>query len=112
MKLQTDWPSAFRVKCERDFYYRQGLAKSNFLETLGYLGCQAEHYLYSNSDEMADGAGVRPAKRVKLLDDDEDNDTAHPRRSPNAQLSINEDYAKRFAHNKKRDELSRRTFLP
>ena len=44
-----------------------------------------------------------PAKRTKLFDDDaaSDDDAVN--------LTINEEFAKRFEHNKKREEIQRRT---
>ena len=61
----------------------------------------------------------RPAKRAKLLSDDEDSDSEdggvalskikkkHQAPAKSA-LEVNQDYAKRFEHNKKREELHRR----
>ncbi|KAL9087350.1 MAG: hypothetical protein Q9159_003696 [Coniocarpon cinnabarinum] len=52
---------------------------------------------------MADSS-VRPAKRMKLLDADEDDAGSA---QPEDELQINAQYAKRFEHNSKRDELFR-----
>lgn len=49
---------------------------------------------------------TRPTKRVKLLADDaSDGDGEAPNADEN--LKINDEFAKRFEHNKKRDELMR-----
>ena len=50
----------------------------------------------------------RPAKKAKLLDntDDEDSDAD----DGGVSLKVNEDYARRFEYNKKREEQHRRTF--
>lgn len=59
---------------------------------------------------------MRPSKRMKLLDEDEsDSDdaggvllhAAGPSQPGNEQLHINQEFAKRFEHNKKRDELAK-----
>lgn len=51
-----------------------------------------------------------PAKKAKLLDntDDEGSDSD----DGEASLKINEDYARRFEHNKKRAEQFRRMLIP
>lgn len=53
-------------------------------------------------------ATERPAKKAKLLDntDDEGSDADEG----GVSLKVNEDYARRFEHNKKREEKHRRTF--
>lgn len=50
-----------------------------------------------------DGLAERPVKRARLLDDEveSDNETKDV-------LRVNDEYAKRFEHNKKRAELQRR----
>lgn len=45
----------------------------------------------------------RPAKRAKLLDD-----SASSSDESEVDLKINADYARRFEHNKRRDEMQRR----
>lgn len=59
--------------------------------------------------EFADG-DARPAKKTKLLDDS-DGDSDSDSEAGGVSLKINEDYARRFEHNKKREEQHRRTFL-
>lgn len=57
----------------------------------------------------------RPAKRAKLLSDDEDSDSKDggvalstiKKKPAKSDLRVNQDYAKRFEHNKKREELHR-----
>ena len=49
------------------------------------------------------------AKRMKLLSDDEASDSDA---NDAAKLSINQDFAKRFEHNKKREERQRRESSP
>jgi protein KRI1 len=44
----------------------------------------------------------RPAKKARLLDDEESSETVEE-----AELNINDEYARRFEHNKKRAELHR-----
>lgn len=52
----------------------------------------------------ADSHATRPAKRAKLLgdSDDEDDDPAS-----GVSLKVNEEYARRFEHNKEREEQHR-----
>jgi protein KRI1 len=50
-------------------------------------------------------AGEPPVKRTKLFDDDDD---APASDDEAVNLTINEDFAKRFEHNKKREEKERR----
>ena len=57
--------------------------------------------------EFADG-DARPAKKTKLLDDSDGDSESE---AGGVSLNINEDYARRFEHNKKREEQHRRTFL-
>lgn len=55
----------------------------------------------------------RPTKRAKLLDDSsESEDEVDSAPEPNIVLKVNEDYAKRFEHNKKREEKQRCRFKP
>lgn len=51
----------------------------------------------------------RPKKRVKLLDDSdsEDSGVSISANTAPASLKVNEEFAKRFEHNKKREELQR-----
>ena len=58
--------------------------------------------------EFADGE-ARPAKKTKLLDDS-DGGSDSETEAGGVSLKINEDYARRFEHNKKREEQHRRTF--
>ena len=60
---------------------------------------------------------MRPAKRVKLLEEDENDSSSNDggvaldhnhSLSQDRPLKINEDYAKRFEHNNKRNEVQRR----
>jgi protein KRI1 len=49
----------------------------------------------------------RPAKRAKLLSDDENDSDLQSRQPQSNGFSVNEAYAKRFEHNKKREEKDR-----
>lgn len=72
-----------------------------------------------SSSVVSEGPGNRPEKRARvLLSEDSDgesetsadeNQTASARDSRNYVLSVNEDFARRFEHNKKREELQQRT---
>lgn len=58
-------------------------------------------------------ASIRPSKRLKMLSDDErssnsGSESSEDQASDVPALSINAEYAQRFEHNKKRDELQRR----
>src|SRR5579862_315554 len=53
--------------------------------------------------------GQPPAKRVKLLSDDSDEELSTAE-AEDRSFKINEEYVKRFEHNKKREELHRREF--
>jgi hypothetical protein len=51
--------------------------------------------------------------KAKLLDDSDSDDDFHSaQQSPVNSFKINEEYARRFEHNKKREELQRRTCAP
>ena len=60
-----------------------------------------------------------PSKKMrKLLDQDSDSDSGDDaggvllgKQSSDTGFTINEDYARRFEHNKKREEVARRTSL-
>jgi len=62
---------------------------------------------------MASKVGGKPIPKKSLFDDsasssaDEDQDDGGARLAPSATLKINEEYARRFEHNKKREELHR-----
>ncbi|KAI9770145.1 MAG: KRRI-Interacting protein 1 [Geoglossum simile] len=51
--------------------------------------------------------GEPPAKRVKLLSGDSDDEELSPAEVEEQTFKINEEYVKRFEHNKKREELHR-----
>jgi protein KRI1 len=55
-------------------------------------------------------SGEPPAKRVKLLSDDSDDDGLSTAEAGGRNFKINAEYVKRFEHNKKREELHRREF--
>ena len=50
---------------------------------------------------------VRPSKRTKLFKDDDSSNSDASSLSDRS-LQVNNDYAKRFEHNKRRDELMKR----
>lgn len=65
-------------------------------------------------NKAAAPTGEPPAKRTKLLSDDEDSDVEISNGVALAggdSLKINEDFAKRFEHNEKRKERERRTSI-
>jgi protein KRI1 len=53
----------------------------------------------------------RPAKKAKLLDNTDDEDSDSDANQGGISLKVNEDYARRFEYNKKREEQHRRTPL-
>lgn len=53
-------------------------------------------------------ASQRPAKKAKLLDNTDDEESGAD--EGGASLKVNEDYARRFEYNKKREEQHRRMF--
>jgi hypothetical protein len=52
--------------------------------------------------------GEPPSKRVKLLSDDSDSEDLSFSEPEGPVLNINEEFANRFEHNKKREEMHRR----
>lgn len=56
-------------------------------------------------DAPTKSSADRPAKKTKLLDDSDDEAEGD---DGGVSLKINEDYARRFEHNKKREEQHRR----
>jgi len=55
-----------------------------------------------------DAADERPNKKAKLLDDSDGEDSDGGNEDGGVALQVNEEYAKRFEHNKKRAERHRR----
>jgi protein KRI1 len=76
------------------------MAKSKQEKLNGVKRQHVEEYIPLES------AANRPAKKTRLLDDsdDESGDDAG-----GVSLNVNEDYARRFEHNKKREDKQRRT---
>ena len=54
---------------------------------------------------LLDAANGRPAKKMKILGDDDDESGDN---EVNVSLNVNEEYARRFEYNKKREEKQRR----
>jgi protein KRI1 len=56
-----------------------------------------------------DSAANRPAKKTKLLDDSDASDDETDGEAGGVSLNVNEDYARRFEYNKKREDKHRCT---
>ncbi|KAF2118754.1 KRI1-like family C-terminal-domain-containing protein [Lophiotrema nucula] len=61
------------------------------------------HHKKSNGSAHRDPVDERPAKKAKLLDDSDDSESD----DGGVSLKVNEEFAKRFEHNKKREEKQR-----
>lgn len=60
---------------------------------------------------MLGAEDLRPAKRLKMIEDDASDDaeeSGQAQRLSIPRLKVNQEYAQRFEHNKKREELSKR----
>lgn len=56
------------------------------------------------------GKDAKPAKKINLLDDSGSDDEEGGASLAAPQLRVNEEYARKFEHNKKREERQRRQF--
>lgn len=65
------------------------------------VGIKRDH---GHENGLSNSAAHRPVKKTKLFDDSDESDGA----SGGVSLKVNEEFARRFEHNKKREEQHRR----
>lgn len=66
----------------------------------------AKRGLFNDNPFAAENTNDRPSKKSKLLDESDDSDAE----GGGVTLKVNEEYARRFEYNKKREEQHRRMF--
>lgn len=69
----------------------------------------AKRELKDDPAVSSSAANGRPAKKAKLLDNTDDEGSDSDTNQGGVSLKVNEEYARRFEYNKKREEQHRRT---